>query len=117
MWLTPSPTGIGTHRVMGLPPCTWVAWGDIPCPTCGMTTSFAHAVRGDLGSSFRAQPLGFLLALATAMTMLVSLHVVITGSRLGWAFTKLWSRRTAWTLSIIVVAAWGFKVLSYKGWL
>jgi hypothetical protein len=116
-WLTPSESGIGTHRVMNLPPCTWVAMADIPCPTCGMTTAFAHAANGNFFRSFNAQPMGFLLAFFTAMALLVSAHVAVTGSRLGSAFTKLWGRRAAWTLSIFVLAAWGYKVASYKGWM
>jgi hypothetical protein len=115
-WLPPSPTGLGTHRALNLPPCGWIAWADLPCPTCGMTTAFAHAADGNLPASFHAQPFGFLLALATAMTLLVSLHVLFTGSRLGWAFARLWGRSTGWIIGAMVVLAWGYKVLSYKGW-
>ncbi|MBM4114113.1 MAG: DUF2752 domain-containing protein, partial [Phycisphaerae bacterium] len=61
--LEPSSKGLGTHTQLGLPPCTWTIAFGIPCPSCGMTTSFAHAVRGDLLSSFVAQPMGALLAL------------------------------------------------------
>ncbi len=117
MWLTPSPTGMGTHQALNLPPCGWILMADMPCPTCGMTTAFSHAVRGHLVASFLAQPLGCLLALATAMALLVSVHTVLTGSRLPNALARLWGRRVAWTLCAFVVLAWGYKVASYKGWL
>lgn len=63
-WLTPSPQGIGTHQQLGLPPCTVVAWFGFPCPSCGMTTSWAHLLRGHVQDAFRANAGGALLALA-----------------------------------------------------
>jgi hypothetical protein len=116
-WMTPSPTGLGTHRSLNLPPCGWIAVADLPCPTCGMTTAFAHAADGNLLASFRAQPMGFMLAIGMAATLLVSIQVAITGSRLGWIFTRLWGRRMGWALALMVLAAWGYKVASYKGWI
>src|SRR5207245_623605 len=34
-----------------------------PCPSCGMTTSFAHLMHGDVLSSLRANWVGTLLAI------------------------------------------------------
>jgi hypothetical protein len=116
-WMAPSPAGLGTHQELNLPPCGWIAAADLPCPTCGMTTAFAHAADGHLIQSFLAQPMGFLLALATAMTLLVCIHVAITGSRLHRALAKVWSVRLAWWISGLVLAAWGYKIVAYKGWL
>ncbi len=42
-WLTPSPSGMGTHTQLNLPQCGWIVMMDLPCPTCGMTTAFAFA--------------------------------------------------------------------------
>src|SRR3954447_16098360 len=39
-WLRPDPRGMGTHQQLGLPPCTFYLYTDVPCPSCGMTTSF-----------------------------------------------------------------------------
>ena len=114
-WLTPSPTGIGTHQQLHMPQCGWIALADIPCPTCGMTTAFAHAAHGHLWSSFLAQPLGCALAVSTAMAFLVSTYVTATGSRLGSAFKRLWGRRSGWLLAAVVLVAWGYKIASYKG--
>lgn len=63
-WLTPSVRGQGTHQQLGLPPCTFVALYNMPCPSCGMTTSWAHTVRGELPSAVRANLGGTLLAIA-----------------------------------------------------
>lgn len=116
-WLTPSPTGEGTHTQMGLPNCGWISMMDMPCPTCGMTTAFAHAANGHFRQSFLAQPMGFLLVLATAMTLLVCVHTLITGSRLPRVFLRLWGVRSGWLLAGLIVAAWAFKIASHKGWI
>lgn len=116
-WLTPSPTGVGTHEQLNLPKCGWIAMADMPCPTCGMTTAFAHAAHGSFLASFQTQPMGCVLAIATAMALLVSVYVMVTGSIVARAFLRLWGVHTAWALAIMVLAAWGYKILSYKGWL
>jgi len=62
-WLTPSPQGMGTHQQLGLPPCTIVQWYHIRCPSCGMTTSWARLLRGQIVAAFAANAGGALLAL------------------------------------------------------
>jgi hypothetical protein len=56
------PRTMETHRQMGLPPCTFYALTGLPCPSCGMTTSFALLIRGDVFHSLRANAVGTLLA-------------------------------------------------------
>jgi hypothetical protein len=68
IWLNPyqpdgSPRRMATHQQLGLPPCTFYLLTGLPCPSCGMTTSFALLVRGDVGNSLRANAVGTLLAL------------------------------------------------------
>ena len=79
-----------------------------------MTASFAFAADGNFLAGFAAQPLGLVLAILTASAFLVASYVAITGSRVGGVFTKLWGRHTGWWLSGVVLAAWGYKVISYK---
>lgn len=55
-----------THRQLGLPPCTFKGLTNLPCPSCGMTTSFALLVRGDVMNSLRANAVGTLLAILWA---------------------------------------------------
>ena len=114
-YLEPSPTGLGTHTQLAMPTCGWIVTMDLPCPTCGMTTAFAYAANGNLLRSAGAQPLGAVLALLTAMTLLVAGYVVVTGSVIGSAFAGLWSGRVAWILAVVATAAWAYKVLAYKG--
>jgi hypothetical protein len=51
-----------THTQLGLPPCQFLMLTGLPCPSCGMTTSFALLVRGDAVSALRANSVGVLLA-------------------------------------------------------
>jgi hypothetical protein len=53
---------MATHRQLGLPPCSFADQTGYPCPACGMTTSFALLVRGDVLNSMRANWVGTLLA-------------------------------------------------------
>lgn len=63
-WLTPSTLGFGTHQQLGLPPCTFEAMTTVPCPGCGLTTSFAHMAHGHLLQAFGAHLMGpFLFAI------------------------------------------------------
>lgn len=67
VWINPykadgSPLTMATHRQLGLPPCTFYFTTGFPCPACGMTTSFALLMRGDLRNSLRANAVGTLLA-------------------------------------------------------
>jgi hypothetical protein len=58
-----SPRTLETHRQLGFPPCTFrIITGGLPCPSCGMTTSFSLLVHGDPVNSLRANWVGTLLA-------------------------------------------------------
>ena len=59
--LRPSPSGHGTHQQLGLPPCTFWVLFHRPCPTCGMTTAWAHLMRGEWIDACRANTGGVLL--------------------------------------------------------
>jgi hypothetical protein len=65
--LTPASSGFGTHRQLGLPQCSIVQWFGIRCPSCGMTTSWSHMMRGQVVSAVRANSGGALLAVVSAV--------------------------------------------------
>ena len=77
--LTPSPTGSGTHQQLGLPPCTAVLLLDRPCPACGMTTSWAHTMRGNLVEAACANSGGMLLALIALAFLPASCYFFFRG--------------------------------------
>ena len=51
-----------SHQTLGLPACRFKEIAGAPCPSCGMTTSFALLVRGDILNSLRANWVGTGLA-------------------------------------------------------
>ncbi len=53
-----------THRTppLNLPPCDFQSRTGLPCPSCGMTTSFSLLMHGDPLNSMRANWVGTLLA-------------------------------------------------------
>jgi hypothetical protein len=67
LWLKPySPDGrplrMATHTQLGLPECNMVLMTGKPCPACGLTTSFALLMHGDLPASIQANWVGTVMA-------------------------------------------------------
>ncbi len=62
VWLVPASEGLGTHRQLGLPPCSTRVLLGVRCPMCGMTTAWSHFVRGDVIAAARSNLGGLLLA-------------------------------------------------------
>jgi hypothetical protein len=67
-WLTPAPDGLGTHTQLGLPGCTLYTILGIRCPACGMTTSWAHVMHGDLSRGLQSNVAGVLLCLLSLVS-------------------------------------------------
>jgi hypothetical protein len=73
-----NPRTRSTHTQLGLPPCNFVSLTGKPCPACGMTTSFALLVRGDVVSSARANWVGSVICVLWAVTLV---WAVVSGVR------------------------------------
>ncbi|MBI3834267.1 MAG: DUF2752 domain-containing protein [Planctomycetes bacterium] len=102
----PSPAGFGSHVQLGLPPCSMPMLTGYPCPTCGMTTSVAFAARGQLASSFRAQPAGLILSLGMLAVIIGSTATMLTG--------QTWKKPRSNSPSLWVAMVIGIVIL---GWL
>jgi hypothetical protein len=92
-----SPRRMETHRQLGLPPCTFYERTGMPCPSCGMTSSFALFVRGDLGGSARANWVGTILA--TFCLLLIPWCCVSV-----YRGRPLLIRSLEWAISITIIA-------------
>ena len=110
-YLQPASDGHGTHEQLGLYPCVWAKSLDFPCPTCGMTTSFAHAAEGQFQAAFLTQPFGALLAIITAITFWLAAHQAIFASRVGRMTDALTSGRTLWIGAAMLASAWIYKII------
>ncbi len=60
-FVEPDVRGFGTHTQLGLPPCGFLELTGTPCPGCGLTTAFAHAIRGRFVQAADANAFGLLL--------------------------------------------------------
>jgi hypothetical protein len=95
-----------THTLLGLPPCTFKTLTGFPCPSCGMTTSFALLVRGDVWHSMRANFVGTLLAMFCLLLI-------------PWSLVSVWLGRPLFMTSIEDVFARiviGFLALLLTRW-
>lgn len=98
--LRPDPRGHGTHEQLGLPPCTFVAFFGGRCPSCGMTTSWAHLVRGNLRGALEANVGGALLA---ALAVAAVPWLVATAVRGRWLGFEPGERAALIVLAVIVL--------------
>ena len=110
--LEPEARGYGTHRALGISPCSVPLVTGYPCPTCGMTTAFAHAVRGEWIRAFNAQPAGWALCVAVMAVAGLALSVLITGKtwRVNWyRVSPVW---TTLALVGLLLGGWGYKIVA-----
>lgn len=113
--LVPAVAGMGTHRQLGLPSCTWpVAFG-IPCITCGMTTSFALAVRAQFVAAAAAQPAGLLLAIVAALAVVVGLWGALSGRPVHRMLQPFARVRMLVVAGVVLGLAWGWKIAVARG--
>jgi Protein of unknown function (DUF2752) len=113
--LKPSPSGVGTHEQLHLPACPFFRLTGWPCPSCGFTTSFAHAARGDWLQALTTQPFGLLLFGLTLMTIPVCLVLLIRRQPPSeWLSPRL-VRIVRPALLAAFVLAWIYKAISMRG--
>jgi hypothetical protein len=112
-WLEPHPEGVGTHTALGLSPCIILTLLGLPCPMCGMTTTFA--LMADLRpiAAFLTQPFGVVLFLITVVIAITSaLEMFMPRERWALMFKWLNGREVAFVglLFLGMAAGWAYKV-------
>lgn len=113
--LTPRAEGLGTHRQLGLPPCQFEQVTGIPCATCGCTTSFSHAANGSLLDAFITQPFGAVLAVLTAMTVLITGYALVTNMQVMPIIRVATRGKVVVVMLVIMMAAWGYTIAKHVG--
>jgi hypothetical protein len=109
MVLTPSPTGTGTHTILGLPPCGMLVVTGHPCPTCGVTTSYVLAAHGRFRESLVNQPFG----LASFAVVAFGLGALVVTLATGRSWSPVGRGSIVVTAVIVMtalaVASWIYK--------
>lgn len=108
--LHPSITGIGTHTQLGLPPCIFLRLTGLPCPSCGLTTSFSHAVRLQFRDAFLVQPFGLF---AWGLTVLsIPASGVLLWRRVSWQRFLTWRvlEPSIYVLLVLYLAGWLYRL-------
>ncbi len=115
--LNPSPTGVGTHTQLGLPPDPILKATGVPMPGCGMTTSFAWFVRGNLLASIYVEPMGAFLAALTAAAVPLGFFIAITARPVHRRLAPLVRMRVLVIVIAFAALSWAWKVLIHvNGW-
>ena len=108
--IAPDRSGMETHRQLGLAECQFLRTSGIPCPSCGMTTSFAWFVRGNVLASLYVQPMGTLLAMGAAVTFWAALYIAATGKPVHRLASLLPGYYFVLVPMGVAIAAWGWKI-------
>ncbi len=109
--LHPEGHQFGTHQQLRIPACGFVTLTGLPCPTCGMTTAFAHTVRGHFLQAMHTQMAGFLLCLGVIGVAFLSVVGIITGRRPALNWYRLRPENLIWWALALLVAAWALKIV------
>jgi hypothetical protein len=104
--LHPDPSGFGTHTQLGLPPCLFRAITSLPCPTCGLTTAFAHMARLQITSALHSHPLGPLLFALDALAVPLTLVGFTRAWPINLALRRLRAGELAVIISLAVLLVW-----------
>ncbi len=102
-----------THRQLGLPSCTFKFAVGVPCPSCGMTTSFALLIRGDVLHSLRANCAGTLLAVVTLAFIPWALVSAYRGHMLYVRSFEKVLTRVVILFVVLMLVRWAIVLLVY----
>jgi hypothetical protein len=118
--LAPAVGGFGTHRQLGLQECGFLLRTGLPCPACGMTTSFAWFARGNIAASFYVQPMGCVLAFACAFFTWAGAYAAITAKPIHQVFSVIPEKLYLIPLFTFAMVGWGWKIFIHlhgmDGW-
>lgn len=110
--LQPSPEGFGTHQQLPMTaPCGFLVGTGYPCPSCGMTTAFAHTVRFHWLRAAWVQPMGFALALATVVVGIGGLWTLVFGRVPRTRWVPITPLQFFTGLLVGLVGAWAFVIV------
>jgi hypothetical protein len=113
-WLKPAACGYGTHTQLGLPPCSFLRWTHLPCPSCGLTTCFAWAIRLHLWKAFLANPFGILAFLGTVSLIPVSIFLLTRHISFRTITESVHFSKAIYAATALYLLSWIFKLAAFQ---
>ena len=113
LWLTPDGRGFGTHEQLGLDPCPAMVYLGIPCPSCGLTTSFAFMGHGHPVRAFQSHYFGPVLYLGLVSYLALLLAFLIRGQRIRMHWPDWVPLSLLFSALAAYVLCWAIKVIQY----
>ncbi len=111
--LTPSSVGMGTHRSLGLPPCLFQQLTHLPCPSCGLTTSWTYLAHLEWIKAFLVHPFGpplflivgviSLLAIPESLGKKTALHQILAGKHHFWIYLGVTLFLVIWLIRVFLI--------------
>lgn len=105
--IEPEERGYGTHQKLGFGECFVVAQWGVRCPSCGMTTSWARLLDGQIAGAVAANAGGVLLCLLAIVTA----PWLLASSYLG----RWWYLRP--TASLVITSLAGVALVVVFDWI
>jgi hypothetical protein len=110
--LTPTSAGGGTHTQLGLEPCGFYEFTGYPCPGCGLTTAFAHLVRGHVFEAWAANPFGVMFFTFTLGFMVFATIGLVRGWAIAETYRQLEGERWLIGVALVAMAVWIWRVVA-----
>ena len=91
----------------------------MPCPMCGMTTTFTHMAHFHWFEAIKTQPFGvFLFLLNCVVFVAATLDLFKPGDRLKRLYRNLQRAELRWALGLLagLLLGWAYKIAVFKGW-
>lgn len=112
--LKPAAIGYGTHMQLGLPPCNFLRLTHLPCPTCGMTTCFAWAIRLQFRKAFLANPFGILAFFGTLSLIPTALILLCRRISFRRITDHAWFNKAVYASTVLLFVSWMFKLAEFQ---
>lgn len=112
-WLKPAAAGYGTHMQLGLPPCNFLRVTHLPCPSCGLTTCFAWAIRFQFWNAFLANPFGILAFGGTVAMIPTAIFLLWRRISFRLITESVYFVRTVYAATALYFISWVFELTVY----